>query len=161
MKIKFRKATISDADLYFSWLNDPEVRNNSYQADPVPYETHLAWFTKRLNADSTFFYLFINEKNIPVGQVRIERQQQETIIGISIDKNFRGMGLGSEMLNKATDDFLSKYPQDQIHAYIKLSNPSSYRIFKKAGFEELGKENISGVESYKLIKNKHEGHHYR
>ncbi len=151
-RIHFRFAKESDTDLYFKWANDNLVRSNSFNQNKVEYENHIKWFSSKLNSKDAYFYFFLNEENIPVGQVRIDKSENEAVIGISIDEAFRGKSLGSEMLKQATDDYLKKHPSEIITAYIKIDNKSSYSIFKKAGFlnEELITE--QGHQSYKLYK---------
>jgi UDP-2,4-diacetamido-2,4,6-trideoxy-beta-L-altropyranose hydrolase len=151
-KLHFRFANEKDVDLYFDWANDDIVRNNSYNQNKVIYEDHVKWFNSKLKSKDCNFYLFLNEDNVPVGQVRIVKGETETVIGISIDKEFRGKSLGTEMLKQACEDFLSKYKNEVITAYIKLENKASYSIFKKAGFsnEEIVTE--QNFQSYKLFK---------
>lgn len=151
-KLHFRFATKKDVELYFEWANDDVVRSNSFNQNKVIYEDHVKWFNSKLESKSYHFYLFLNENNIPVGQVRIVNNEKETIIGISIDKNFRGKSLGVEMLKQSCFDFLSKNKNETITAYIKLENKASYSIFKKAGFanEEIVTE--QNFKSYKLHK---------
>ena len=151
-KIHFRFAKESDVDVYYKWTNDPLVRSNSYNQDSVEYDNHVKWFLSKLNSKACHFYLFFNEENIPVGQVRIDTNEKETVIGVSIDEAFRGKSIGSEMLKKSTEDYLHKHPSAIIAAYIKQENTASYNIFKKAGFsnEEIVSE--QGIKSYKLYK---------
>jgi RimJ/RimL family protein N-acetyltransferase len=90
--------------------------------------------------------------NVPAGQVRIDYNGKETIIGISIDEAFRGRSIGSAMLKKACSNYLNKHSEAVITAYIKFDNAASYAIFKKAGFsnEEIVEE--QDFKSYKLYK---------
>jgi len=150
--LKFRIATIDDVDLYFKWANDPVVRSNSYHSEPIKYEDHVTWFSQKLNDPNFSFYVFFNEEGLAVGQVRIQKEETETVIGISIDKDHRGKSLGLEMLEKATDDFLSKNPNEVIYAYIKKENISSIKIFSKAGFQNPEECDVSGIPSYRYIK---------
>ena len=145
-------ATIDDLDLYFNWSNDKTVRENSYQQEQVLYKDHVNWFTKKLNSPNCFFFLFLNEQFKPVGQVRIDKPKEEIIIGISIDEKYRGLGLGSEMLKQACDNYLIKFPTSEIIAYIKEENTASLQIFKKAGFANEKLESIEGGKSYILSK---------
>ncbi|MBL0139314.1 MAG: UDP-2,4-diacetamido-2,4,6-trideoxy-beta-L-altropyranose hydrolase [Bacteroidetes bacterium] len=148
--LTFRFAEISDVDLYFKWTNDPVVRENSFHQEPVSYQEHVLWFGKKLKSPDCFMYLFFKE-NIPAGQVRIEHSDGENVIGISIDQNFRGLGLGAEMIRTACADFVKKHPGEFITAYIKDSNKSSYAIFKKAGFGNETRVIEKGIYCYKLI----------
>lgn len=151
-KIHFRFAKETDVDKYFKWTNDPTVRNNSYNQSEVSYENHVKWFNSKLASKDCFLYLFLNEENTPIGQIRIEKNEKETIIGISIDYAQRGKGFASRMLQMASEDYLKKHTLEAITAYIKIENTSSYHSFVKAGFggEELVTE--QGFKSYKLYK---------
>jgi UDP-2,4-diacetamido-2,4,6-trideoxy-beta-L-altropyranose hydrolase len=151
-KLHFRFAEESDVDLYFHWTNDPLVRINSYNQNVVIYDEHVKWFQSRLASDDCCFYLFLNEQNKPVGQVRIEKCVDEAIVGISIDKLFRGKSFGVEMLRIATRDYLDKKPGSFLAAYIKVENTLSYKIFLKAGFNNREMVTVKGSESYKLNK---------
>jgi len=150
--IHFRLANESDTNLYFDWANDELVRKNSFNQNPIVYENHVNWFHSKLNSKDCFFYLFLNEVNIPVGQVRIDKTGSEIITGISIDKAFRGKSLGLEMLLQSTEDYLKKYPTAEIVAYIKVENTASYTIFKKAGFGDEKIVTEPEGKSYKLFK---------
>lgn len=137
--LNFRKATIDDADLYYKWSNDPLVRENSFQQEVIPYQSHLKWFKQKIETEVCQFYLFLNLEDTPVGQVRIDKVNNETIIGLSIDAHFRGKGLGAIMLDMACLDYLGKNPNETVVAYIKEENISSNKIFEKAGFNSLTK----------------------
>ncbi|MCD6067569.1 MAG: Acyl-CoA N-acyltransferase [Bacteroidetes bacterium] len=156
LDMRFAEAT--DADLYFNWANDALVRQNSFQTAEIDYPTHINWFTGKLKSDDCFFYLFLNEENIPAGQVRIDRSNGEIVIGISIDAAFRGKGLGVEMLNRATENYFQKFPDAAIIAYIKEENTASLHQFTKAGFSRTENVSISGHSSYKFKKTNNERH---
>jgi RimJ/RimL family protein N-acetyltransferase len=141
-----------DAELYFKWANDPVVRANSYNSSEISFEDHCKWFERKLGSGSCFFYLFKNKEQVPVGQVRIERMADETVIGISIDERFRGRSLAVKMLTGATEAYLSKFPSEQIVAYIKSENPASRKSFVRAGFTEAATVIKNEISSVKLTK---------
>ena len=153
MKITPRKATVSDLDLYFNWTNDPDTRNNSFNLQSIDYQSHIEWFSWKINDKNTLMLVFENEDNIPVGQVRIEKKVTENIIGISIDKNFRGLGLAVTMLDVSCKMFFEQFDETIIHAYIKKANLASVKSFKKVGFDEEKELLIGEEESYLLVKN--------
>ena len=150
--IFFRMANQEDVTLYFKWVNDSSVRNNSLQNEPVKYEGHYKWFISKLNNENYRFYLFFNKQNTAVGQVRIESEDSETIIGISVDESYRGKSLSSKMLVKATNDFFARVPSGKIFAYIKKANISSYKSFISAGFTEQSIVVNNGITCHKLVK---------
>jgi RimJ/RimL family protein N-acetyltransferase len=152
MQIYHRKAKISDLDLYFVWTNDPATRCNSFSTQEVDYQEHTIWFSKKIEDKKAILLVFENEENIPVGQIRIEQKTEENIIGISIDKNFRGLGLAVPMLTSACEVFFIEFQAKNIHAYIKKTNLASLNSFKKAGFEIINELVISNEASYLLEK---------
>lgn len=151
-KIHFRFAKETDIDTYFKWTNDSLVRSNSYNQSEVSYKNHVKWFQSKLTSENCFLYFFLNEENVPVGQIRIEKGEKETVIGISIDSMHRGKGLASTMLKMASEDYLKKHTLEVITAYIKAENTSSYHSFLKAGFNDEILVTEQGVKSFKLFK---------
>ncbi|MDQ3046719.1 MAG: UDP-2,4-diacetamido-2,4,6-trideoxy-beta-L-altropyranose hydrolase [Bacteroidota bacterium] len=152
VKLQFRMANEADLDQYYKWANDELVREQSYNQNKVSLEEHRNWFGSKLNSPDCFFYLFHDQKNTPVGQVRIDKSSGEIIIGISIDHDHRGKNLGKPMLEKAYKHYFSKNPEAIIYAYIKNANYASYAAFKKAGFIDQEEIEVHGVKSYKLYK---------
>jgi len=144
-------AVEEQVDLYFNWANDPEVRKFSFQQSVIKYEDHVPWFTSKIKDPRFKFYLFKNQKGEPVGQVRINRSDEETIIGISIDVNHRGFGYGTKMLVLACSDYFNSEKTTGITAYIKSENAASISIFKKAGFVETNSSNENTTNTLKLI----------
>ena len=153
MKIEFRKACLEDAEIYFKWTNDDLVRLNSFEQRKISFEEHVSWFKGKLSSSDCFFYFFTLEQE-PIGQVRIDRNTNETVIGISIDVQYRGKNLGAAMLRLACNDYFSKFPEAKIIAYIKEGNIPSYRIFKEANFANDEAVLVKGSSSIKLSRTK-------
>jgi UDP-2,4-diacetamido-2,4,6-trideoxy-beta-L-altropyranose hydrolase len=151
-KLRFRYARVEDVDLYFKWANDPLVRENSFNQEPIVYSNHVKWFNSRLVSPDSKLFFFYDLYNVPAGQVRIEKINGEHIIGISIDQAFRGKGMGVEMLNRSTHEYFKKENGIEICALIKKNNLTSYKIFTKAGFtgDLLTDEKLGEV--FRLIK---------
>lgn len=152
MQIHYRKAETSDLDLYFEWTNDPATRSNSFNTQEVDYQEHTNWFLRKIEDKKALLLVFENEENIQVGQIRIEQKTDENVIGISIDKNFRGLGLAVSMLTTSCTVFFTEFKEKNIHAYIKKTNLASLNSFLKAGFEVVKELLISNEPSYLLEK---------
>jgi len=151
--LTFRLANYNDAELFFRWANDSSARENSYQKAPISYNDHITWFKKKMSFCAESFYIFQNMEGIPIGQVRIETSgAKEATISISIDINYRKQGYAVEMIIKASESFLLKHKDFEIHAYILKTNESSYHCFLKAGFKFLKEEIIKNIPSYILYK---------
>jgi len=153
--LSFRKATPADMMLYFEWANDADVRKQSYHTSTISLEDHKEWFLKKLNDNDCLMLLFENEANVPVGQVRFQKENENVyVIGISIAKEFRGKGLAAGILLMASDHFLAIFPGITIYAYIKISNTGSISSFAKAGFVFAKNVMIEKSESVLYIKYK-------
>jgi RimJ/RimL family protein N-acetyltransferase len=149
MELKMRMAGEAEMEIYFNWTNDPMVRANSYQTDLVSRSEHANWFRRKLSDQNCILYYF-SSGDQPVGQVRIEKGKQETVIGISVDQDFRGKGISPKMLELACRDFFEKNPGTEIYAYIKEENSASLKAFIKAGFKHTERTVISSSPSFKL-----------
>lgn len=138
--LSFRKATSEDVNLYFNWASDSDVREQSFNSEEIKFEDHKKWFINSLENPGTQMLIFYTDDHKLVGQVRFETKTEgKTIIGISIDKEFRGKGFASEMLTLACDFFQKQY-SNEVEAFIKVGNRGSSRAFLRAGF--LLKETI-------------------
>lgn len=155
--LSFKKPTVNDLELYFEWANDPEVRQQSYNSITINFDNHSKWFKALLNDKSSYLYIFKNQNNEKVGQVRIQKQNNyEAIISISVASMHRGKGYASEMLILATDSFFTDNKDFLINAYIKEINLSSKYSFEKAGFkfcDMLSYENYNSFHYMKTPKN--------
>lgn len=151
--LSLRKPTIDDMELYFYWVNDPVVREQSYDSGFIDFESHKQWFESVINDESCFMYICQNSDREDIGQVRIQKlDEKNAIISISIDFKHRGIGLAKEILKLSTDSFLSVHKEYLINAYIKEDNLYSKFAFEKAGFEFVRIIVYKDFKSYHLIK---------
>lgn len=135
LEISIRKATIDDLMMYFHWANDEQVRSNSFNTHEIVLSDHEKWFLKKLNSrDTILFVALVNHQ--PVGQIRFDGLPNKSYeIGFSIDKDFRGLGLGSEIIRTGTSELLRlNSDTTQIIGKVKVENMSSSRSFQKAGY---------------------------
>lgn len=154
--LKMRMASLDDVAIYYNWANDEDVRRNSYSTEKIDFDAHVSWFTKKINSEDCFFYFFTNVENKPVGQVRIDNSDDEFVIGISVDSEFRKSNYSTSMLVMACSDYLNKFENRTIIAYIKEQNIASLKTFLNAGFNCLEQIEINGTNSFKLERSKHE-----
>ncbi|MEI8278340.1 MAG: UDP-2,4-diacetamido-2,4,6-trideoxy-beta-L-altropyranose hydrolase [Bacteroidota bacterium] len=137
-EISIRKANLDDILTYFYWANDPDVRQNAINTDPILLEHHKEWFIKNINRKSSFLYYFENNHN-PLGQVRFDLVNGDYLIDYSIDKQFRKNGLGAVILRMAMKQLVSEHHATiRITALVKDTNYSSLKTFEKLGFISIG-----------------------
>ena len=150
-QLHFRMANETDVDLYYQWVNDEVVRQNAFSQDKIEYDAHVNWFSKRVRGENCFMYLFYTEPDKYVGQIRIENNNNEMTIDISIDKTYRGKGFGTQMLKIAIKKFFVKKPSYMLYSYIKEENIASISSFKKAHFHFLENLIINGISTQKYF----------
>ena len=149
-----RKIVDSDKELIFDWANDKTTRENSFNPQIIDFETHSAWFDKKIKDENALY--FIGEINSqPVGIVRFDKENENSaLVGISIDKNFRGRGLSTALLQQACAEYFKLTEQKNIIAQIKEDNIASIKSFLKAGFvfDKTLKINNMNANQYKLSR---------
>lgn len=153
--LRLRKATIEDAEKYYSWVNDPVVREQSFNSSIIDLDSHKHWFASALEDDAFFMCICQNEIGEDIGQVRIVKQEEksnEALISISIDSNHRGKGYAKKILMLSTDLFFKVNQGYLINAYIKEGNLSSKLAFENAGFIHIGMIEYENCRSFHFIK---------
>ena len=149
--MKFRKAVEADIKLLFDWANDLDVRQNAINTQLISWEGHQKWFQNRLESSISKIFIFLIDEQ-PIGQVRFEFEKNQWLIDYSIDKLYRGKGLGKLMLKEILSYFKTNEP---IIAYVKIENIASAKIFNSLGFKkneivEINKNNYQIFEKWKI-----------
>jgi len=146
-----RNATLEDARMIWEWANDPLVRAVSFNSDPIPWESHLAWFTRRLESGSSRFFIGL-DRGEPIGQIRFELDTpEEATISVSLGPAARGKGHGSVLIWRASQELFETSSPAMIHAYVKHDNDASLRAFAKAGYRKTGTKPINGSEAAHFV----------
>ena len=145
--MRIRKARLSDCKLYWKWANDPIVRANAFEAQPIPWQTHIAWFKKRLT-DHNSTLLLMESENEPIGQVRFDHTTDGYFIDFSISTTHRNRGFGLLLVSSGIDHIKNRQ-QIAFWGEVKQSNSASKSIFEKLGFDR-GTPKKKGTILYRL-----------
>ena len=157
-EIKIRKALLEDSEFLFNLRNEESVRKVSGNPNIIPWENHQAWFKKRLvNPKSIIFIIELEGQSI--AQTRYDLGGNGTAldgsdaeVSIAVAKDFRGKGLGTEILKKTAEKFWETFPEIKtIRAFINLGNEASVRSFSKAGYRLIGQSNHNGLVQNEMI----------
>lgn len=133
--IYLREATSEDIDLIFGWANDPIVRKNSFNSDPIFYDNHVAWFHRMMEDDSVLQFILMEDEE-PVGQIRLTINNDEAEIGYSIASNHRGKGYGHRILQLTAEEMQKHHPEiKRLIAKVKPENEASNRLFQSEDYE--------------------------
>lgn len=132
------KVTAKDVQLLFDWTNDPSVRENSLNSNPISWAEHVNWLNNRLEMDSNIFIL--HYKKQAVGMIRFDHKNDHFLVNYSIDKIHRGKGYGKKIIEAG----LQKIDKNLlVKAIVKKDNIASITIFNKLNFEKLEGEDPS------------------
>ena len=132
--LNLRRATINDIDLIFEWANDPLTRAQSFSNKPIQYDTHVAWFNKKIDDPGCFMYVLEYEGE-PCGTIRVDQEKDAGIISYNIAPYWRGRGLGVAILKLLEGKIKSDAPNIHIlKGEVKLYNLSSQKCFEYIGY---------------------------
>lgn len=145
-----RNINENDLKKTYDISNDELVRKNSFHSDRIPFDVHEKWFFTKLKDKKTTYLMgqFFNED---AAVIRIEKQENFAIVGISLIEKFRGKGLAPSFLIKSAKYYF-KQNALPILAYIKNENIPSIKSFERAGYKFYKEDTIRGIPSviYKL-----------
>lgn len=132
--LKIRLACHRDMAIYFAWVNDPRVRLNAININPIALDNHLSWFEGRLSDKNVkLFILFAGR--LPVGQIRFEMNGAIATIDYSLDEVVRGRGWANQLLKLGINS-LNQYQIKKLKATVKINNIASAAAFIRMGFIE-------------------------
>jgi UDP-2,4-diacetamido-2,4,6-trideoxy-beta-L-altropyranose hydrolase len=150
-KLIIRKAAISDLLCCFNWVNDPEVRMQSYNQHPISIEQHSQWFRQKLEDPSCYYYM-LEMDGQPMAQIRFQIQDNEAVLGYLAAAGIRSKGLGTTILAKGIEQFVKEYQQPvQIIGYVKRTNLPSQRSFERLAFYKEDTEAYMDSYKYTMI----------
>lgn len=154
--LRARHATIDDARLLWEWVNDPEVRASAFNTSPIPWEGHLAWFTRRLADSDCLIAIIVDESGTPVGQVRFEGEGDLVIVDVSVAPWARGRGHAAAVLRLGLGLLFEAPRWQHVEAWIKTSNTASQKSFARAGFRRGEEKDMHGLPAIGYHLSRHE-----
>mgnify|MGYP001368238174 FL=1 len=134
-QLRIRRATTDDARLLFRWANDPAVREAAFNSDPIEWDDHLSWLEGKLRSEESVI-LILEMDAVPVGQIRFDREASSDVwtIDYSVDREFRGMSLGKEIVSQGVEYLVRQMGKVRFSAEVKKSNVPSIKVFEFNGF---------------------------
>lgn len=137
-RLTFKLFAREDIDLLFEWANEEGCRANSFDTKPIEYDTHVKWCQNILTSNMVdIFIIYLN--NIPVAQVRLAYEENKALISYSIDKKFRGLGLGYRIVELIVQEPLYRSKCDMLIGKVKILNIASQKVFERCGYnKEIG-----------------------
>ncbi len=141
-EIRLRPACEADIVLYYNWANDPEVRRNAINEDPISWEVHQAWFANKMHNINSLMFVF-EAAGLPIGQIRFDKHGNDACIDYSLDPIVRGRGLGAHLV--ATGNAVVQLREPiRLCAEVKVENHASRAVFMRLGFRQAQPERVGG-----------------
>lgn len=137
VEVAVREATPDDRSVIWQWVNDPVTRENSFDSSRIPWSDHVAWFDRVMDDDKRV--LLIGETSRSVGVVRFDIESTHAVVSVNLAPEARGRGLGSQLIEAATNWFTARHPVCVV-AWIRPSNRPSVSAFEHAGYRHAGRE---------------------
>jgi UDP-2,4-diacetamido-2,4,6-trideoxy-beta-L-altropyranose hydrolase len=157
--LQIRRATAADCKALWELANDPAVRASAFSTEAIPWQDHVAWFESKMRT-ATCHMLIGEAQGVLVGQVRFdERTDGQGEIHVSVEKEFRGEGIGSRLIDLAVREVFASTGLSSIHAHILPQNVPSQRAFEKAAFHRASEEQIKGQRALHYVRNKASANH--
>ena len=144
MDIGIRSATMGDADRLLSWANDPVTRSNSFNPNPIEPAGHLSWL-RRVVDDEDSLLLIGEYADDPIGQMRFDRTDGETLVSVGLAPGARGQSLGAPLILAGVRAARTRWPGVSILARIKVDNTASVRAFRVGGFSHARQDEGDGA----------------
>lgn len=144
--IKIRLARITDLEIAYKWVKDPDVRKYSFNKDQITLNKHTQWFTNKIR-DPNCCYYFAEVKEKQIGSIRFDINQGEAIISYLVDPIFHGKGYGLVLMVKGIEEFIKALNNNQnnkvktISGFVMQENKASLNAFNKLGFKQLHYDN--------------------
>jgi UDP-2,4-diacetamido-2,4,6-trideoxy-beta-L-altropyranose hydrolase len=132
-----RPAFADDAREWFELANDPMVRRNSFHGDPIPWETHMAWFRRQLCSAASLLWSALDGEDRMIGFARFHKLEDGGWeLGVAVKPTHRGRGWGLQIMRLSMARFreLKSGVPSTLVARIKPANMASLKLFRALGF---------------------------
>ena len=87
MNLNLQPVTKDDCELLFNWVNDPEVRNASFNPNQIVWTEHQDWFYKKIQDPNSIQLILVSDGQ-KVGQIRFDKDlhTNEFLLNYLIEK---------------------------------------------------------------------------
>ncbi|MFZ5352019.1 MAG: GNAT family N-acetyltransferase [Bacillota bacterium] len=144
-RIKLRKMTEKDIEVYNKWSNDEEVIKNTYP-NMDRYSMHdTEQFYKKISgsSNSRTYIIEVKEAGLPIGittllNIDFFNRNAEFIIDIG-EKEYWGGGYGKEALTLMLDLAFKELNLHRVFLRVFSFNERAIRLYEKIGFQHEGR----------------------
>jgi len=132
--VNLRKAEKRDIKFLFNLRNEKYVYENSRVKRPVEWDEHNNWVEAVVAGKTNKELYIIESEGEGVGQLRLDFDNNEAEVSISLFKSSHSKGVATRaLLIAVTNPDVSKRV-NRLIAEVNKNNPASQRLFEKVGF---------------------------
>lgn len=156
--MRFEYAEMEDWARLYAWRNDPTTRANSRNVMPIMLHDHMTWLTDVIDADKTptvHLYVATDGDDDPVGYVRLDENGDTGEISIALDAQYRGKGLGREMIRDfviALENNADMSHITRLVAEVRMTNLPSLRAFADEEFVPTQSSLLQAVHENAIVE---------
>jgi UDP-2,4-diacetamido-2,4,6-trideoxy-beta-L-altropyranose hydrolase len=147
--VTIREVTRGDREILYDWANDSVARENSLSQTAIDWSTHVLWFEEVVLGKRSHLFL-LELDGLPVGQIRFDRGEDHWRLSYSVDRDFRGRGLGKSLVELGLRS-LPTESASRVRAEVKRMNRASMTIFPLFGFTETS-ESTDELAVFSLVR---------
>jgi RimJ/RimL family protein N-acetyltransferase len=119
-------------------VNEPAVREASFNSSPIELDDHRAWFAARLASPDCAIFIAEDEAAEPVGVIRFDCDGGEAVVSITVAQARRGRGYAHAIISAGCRALADERDVERFVAETRPEHHASQRAFTKAGFELVG-----------------------
>jgi ribosomal protein S18 acetylase RimI-like enzyme len=128
--------------LLVQFLQKNDIEEIKRQFNPFPLTRDIAFHIAYENHMNKYYSVVFNEKIIGLGMLRgWDEGFLVPSIGLLIDKDFQGMGLGKLLLEYLLNE-AKKLHCHRVRLTVYVSNQAAVNLYKSVGFQELSRTPI-------------------
>jgi L-amino acid N-acyltransferase YncA len=146
MNFKIKNITKKYSLDLFNFRNEKKTREFSINKAKIKFSKHKEWFKNIKKKTNKIFVILQEKKNIPIGYVRFKIIKNYSEVSISIDKNFRNIGLSKRILLASEKKIKTNYFKAIVHS----RNVRSIALFKSLNYKEI-KKNGNFIHMKKIV----------
>jgi RimJ/RimL family protein N-acetyltransferase len=134
--LELRLADFSDSNFLFDLHNDVSVRVHSFNEKKTTIIEHENWLINSLDNSNKVIFIIAN-RELKLGQLRLDYSIPSATISISIHRNYRGLGVAKSAIKSLLDhQSLINHEVTILLAFVKFDNQVSKKLFQSLGFLE-------------------------
>ena len=130
--VSLRPVSQEDDRILYEWSNSDLVRSVSLSTSKFSWESPQKWFRKCLKDQKCTIFVGLNVREEPIGQIRLEKDKDDSLIDYAVAKNYRNKGYGFMLIK---DCLRNKGKIENFKAVVHKKNIASINIFKRLNFK--------------------------